>query len=216
MKYRQITYLCIFITFIKEVLCFKLCVVGASSGLGKEIIYQSVLDKNYTVLALTSSNEPLTVPCRVNSFNEIKNQEIFYDPKIFKDNYWNNLANYEYEHLVMTTGAKPFENDYSDVLFKKVLDALPLNCKSISLVSAFGVGSSLKDGNLGIDIMNNWYLKDAYRAKNIQEDLLKNFDTKSKIKIYRPRALSYGKTNIDSKTRQDLAVDILNEIEKND
>ena len=61
------------------------------------------------------------------------------------------------------------------------------------------------------------YLKDVYRAKNIQEDLINyNSNVRSgKIKkfIYRPKVLSYGKNPfIQSTSREDLAKKILNNI----
>ena len=90
---------------------------------------------------------------------------------------------------------------------------LSLQCQSISLISAFGVGDSLQLGNLGIQIMDSLYLKDVYRAKNQQELLVNNFmDQPVKKFIYRPKALSYGDTILNSTPRQRLAEEILNNI----
>ena len=191
---------------------FKICVVGASSGLGKELIYQTVNERGGSVLGLTSENKPITFPCRVNSFNEIKNQEEFKHPDLFKANYWGDISQYNYENVIFTTGAKPFEDDYSDKLMSKILENLPESCKTITLISAFGVGKSLKKSNLGIEVMNAWYLKDAYRAKNEQEKILNGYKTSAKKYIYRPKALSYGITQIDSTSRKELAETILNQI----
>ena len=156
----------------------------------------------------------ITLPCRTNSFSEIKNQEIFEHPNLSIDNYWKNICNYKYENLVLTTSAKPFEDDYSDKLLSKILENLPNTCKTISLISAFGAGKTLKKSNLGISIMNSWYLKDVYRAKNEQERILKNFKNK-KIKkyIYLPKALSYGETKLESLSRKSFAFEILDKIE---
>ena len=96
---------------------------------------------------------------------------------------------------------------------KKVIENLPNNCKTISLISAFGVGESLKKGNIGIAVMNAWYLKDVYRAKNEQELILNNIKNKNIKKfIYRPKALSYGKTTLDSTSRKELAKEILSKV----
>ena len=192
---------------------FKVCVVGGSSGLGKELIFQSINERNNNVLALTSEAKPITVPCRQNSFNEIKNQEEYNHPNLTKANYWEDISNFNYENIIFTTSAKPFEDDYSDKLMKKILENISDDCKSITLVSAFGVGKSLKKSNLGISIMNSWYLKDVYRAKNKQEELLKKYKTNIKKHVLRPNALSYGETQLESLTRRKLATDILDKID---
>jgi hypothetical protein len=119
--------------------------------------------------------------------------------------------------LVFTTGAAPFKDDYSDTLMAKIMPALPRSCKHVVLVSAHGVGSSLSKDEVGINIMNSWYLRNVYEAKNNQEDLLKLkiFKTKYpklRTSIYRPKALSYGATMVKSTTRQDLANKILESI----
>ena len=190
---------------------YQLCVVGASSGLGKELVYQGI-DRNIDILALTSSTQPFTKPCRINSFTEIKNQEPFYHPNIKKENYWNDLSRFNYDHLVLTTGSKPFENDYSDKLFQKILENLSSQCKSISIVSAYGVGDSIINSNQGIKIMNAWYLKDTYRAKNKLEQLLNNYSAPIQKYVYRPKALSYGETFVNSISRKKLAKDILDQL----
>ena len=95
---------------------------------------------------------------------------------------------------------------------RKFESFLSHDCESISLVSAFGVGDSIKDGNLGIQIMDNFYLKDVYRSKNVQEEIVKNMDSRLKKYIYRPRALSFGKTVLDSTPRKELANTILKTI----
>ena len=107
-------FLC-FLTFIQvKSLAYNLCVVGASSGLGKELVYQTSLDRNKTVLALTTGSV-IRTPCRVNSFTEIKNQPVYVNKKVTKDNYWNNLSGFDYENIIFTTSAKPFKEDYSDI-----------------------------------------------------------------------------------------------------
>ena len=210
-------FLCTFtfvITYILPVESLRICVVGAGSGLGKELIYQGVNNCQSNMIALTSTNRDTLIPCRTNSFSEIKNEERFYHPNIVKGSYWDSLDNLEYDHVILTTSAKPFEKDYSDSLTKKILQELPLKCKGISMISAYGVGNTLEGSNAGIGIMNAWYLRDVYRAKNEQEQLLKEF-TKSNdvsLKIYRPKALSYGETLLDSTSRQKLANQILSDI----
>ena len=197
---------------------YNLCVVGSTSGLGKELVYQSTVDRNMSVLALSGTSKPLTIPCRVNSFEEIKSQPIFNNPNIEKGNYWKCLKDYDYENIVFTTSAKPFKEDYSDRLLVKIMADLPKSCKHLILISAYGVGDSLNENELGINVMNKWYLKDVYRSKNNQEnilelDIFKKKYPQLKTTILRPKALSYGKTILSSISRQQLAKDILDKID---
>ena len=203
--------------FYRESFGFNLCVVGAGSGLGKELVYQASLNKNKTILALSgNNNNRLTLPCRTNSFNEINSQPLYFSPNIRASSYWLDISRYKYDHIVFTTGAKPFENDYSDKLMEKFFQDFYNDCKSITLVSADGVRETLKYSSMGIKVMNDWYLKDVYRSKNQQERMLiDNFPNMKKF-IYRPPALSYGKTLLKSVSRMDLASSILNNIDNLD
>ena len=191
---------------------FNIAIVGAASNLGKEIIYQGIIDKNLNILGFTSKNK-ITLPYRGDTFNNKIIMPEFKNSNLTLENYWKNIQDYKYTHLIFCTSAGPFQIDYSDILIEKFLDNIPKSCKSISLVSAFGVGDSLNEGNIGIQIMNNLYLKDVYRAKNKQEKLLKNLDLDIKKIIYRPRALSYGYTNLDSLSRYKFAKIILDDLE---
>ena len=205
----------IFLSTLPTILSYKICIVGASSGLGKELIYQSTNKSDIEIIALSNSYKEFEIPCRVDSFQEPSNyqKETFEDPTIIRGNYWENINDLNYDHLILTTGAKPFEKDYSDELTKKFIDNLSTKCKSISLISAYGAGDSLNMYEPGISIMNAWYLKDVYRAKNNQENILNQLDDVS-VKIYRPKALSYGKTILNSISRQKLAQIILHDISK--
>ena len=205
----------IFLSTLPIISSYKICIVGASSGLGKELIYQSTNKSDIEIIALSNSYKEFEIPCRVDSFQEPFDyqKETFEDPSIIRGNYWENINDLNYDHLILTTGAKPFEKDYSDELTQKFIDNLSTKCKSISLISAYGVGDSLNAYEPGISIMNAWYLKDVYRAKNNQENLLNQLDDVS-IKIYRPKALSYGKTLLNSISRQKLAQIILHDIGK--
>lgn len=193
---------------------FDLCIVGASSGLGKELVYQGINEKKLDILALTSKNY-ITEPYRGNSFNEKETIVPIKNEKLFIQNYWS-YVNSDYSNIIFCTGAKPFEKDYSDKLTEKFLSNLPDSCKSITLISAYGVGDSLYNSNLGIKIMDKLYLKDVYRAKNKQENLVNGINkidsNVNYTKIYRPKALSYGETFLDSTSRQSLAEEILEDL----
>ena len=65
--------------------------------------------------------------------------------------------------------------------------------------------------------MNNWYLKDAYRAKNEQEKIIQEYSSKynKNILILRPKALSYGINLYGIKSRKECAEEILDYIDSN-
>ena len=190
---------------------YDLCVVGATSGLGRELVFQSICDRDKSVIALTSNkNNKINTPYRGNTFDYEETNKTISHPNLFIESYWNNDIP-TFKHIVFCTSAKPFEKDYSDSLTNKLLHQIPNTCKTISLVSAYGVGDSLDGANIGIKVMNDLYLKDVYRAKNEQENIISSFNNPNIIKnIYRPRALSYGDTLLYSIPRSKLATEILN------
>lgn len=208
---------------------YDICIVGASSGLGKELVYQS-LNKKLKVLALTSNLDGVKEPYRGGGLNDNYENPVIIDNNLKIENYWKDINYfYDYKNLVFTTGSSPFKQDYSYFLTNKYLTNLSTECKSINLVSAYGVGDSLEDANIGIKIMENFYLKKVYEAKNKQEKLFANYnrDT-SRIKnpyylnkvlqqnkilkknIYRPKVLTYGDTIFNGQTRKNLAEEIIN------
>lgn len=207
---------------------YDICIIGASSGLGKELVYQS-LNKKLKVLALTSNLDGIKEPYRGCGLNDNYENPIIFDNNLRIENYWKDInCFYDYKNLVFTTGSSPFKQDYSYFLTNKYLKNLSIECKSINLVSAYGVGDSLEDANLGIKIMENFYLKKVYEAKNKQEQLITSYnrDT-SRIKnpyylnkiiqqnkilkknIYRPKVLTYGENIFNGQSREKLANIIL-------
>ena len=191
---------------------YNLCVIGAGGGLGREIVYQASKERNMTVLALTSDSK-IYIPYRGDGYNNMEDQNEYVSSLVKVDNYWNTIRD-DYERLVICTGGTIFEEDYSDTLTKKYLESLSSECKDVSIVSAYSVEeNTLEKFSVPFQIMSNFYLKDVYRSKRMQETYLKQYN-KSKIrkKIYKPRALSYGNTFIPSTSRMDLASEILDAI----
>jgi len=189
---------------------FDLCVLGASSGLGREIIYQG-LNNNKKILGLTSNQANIKIPYRGGGLTN-KNSNLLLRSPNLKICEYNDFVNYNFSNIVLTSGAQPFQDDYSDILTKNILNCEKLNLQNIVLISAYGVGDSLINSNAGIKIMNNLYLQDVYRAKNTQEELLNNYKKNNKetnIKIFRPKALSYGVNLYGAKSRETLAKEIL-------
>ena len=196
-------------TFISFVNNFDLCVVGGSSGLGRELIYQS-LQNNNKILALSNNPNQIKIPYRGGGLENKETDIIIQDKNLMICDY-NNFEKFQFENIVFTTGAKPFKKDYSDEITETILTNQNIDLKKIVLISADGVGDSLAKSNSGIQIMNNWYLKDVYRAKNNQEILLNKYekDHDTQIYIIRPKVLSYGKNIFMAKSRQELANEIL-------
>jgi hypothetical protein len=192
---------------------YDIAIVGASGRLGRELVYQSTKNMNKKVIGYTSNPHYIYEPYRANGYNE-ENKGIEYkSSNLDLYNYWKPL-NQDYEHLIFCTSAMPFEDDYSDKLFNKFFNQISNKCKSISFVSANGVGDTLENSNIGIKIMNNWYLKDVYRAKNKIEDILIKYNGPMEIYIYRPRALSHGDTMLSSVSRKNMAKTILQNLIK--
>ena len=188
------------------------CVVGAGGGLGRELVYQATTERNNTVIALTTSDK-IYEPYRGDTYNDITEMPEYKSSLLTIDNYWGKL-DYNYKSLVICIGGAPFENDYSDTLTLKCLENLPVTCKDVSIVSAYSVEeNTLEKFSVPFQIMSNFYLKDVYRSKRMQETFLKDYKkTKIRKKIYKPRALSYGNTFIPSTSRMDLASEILDAI----
>ncbi len=235
-----------FLLEINTINSLNVCIVGSSGGLGKELIYQC-LKEQFNVLALTNNPENIKLPYRGgglnynindreyilnnnlendldNNFlqNNIKNKKLIIDSYNNYTNYNNN--NIDYNNIIIACGGKPFQKDYSDIITNNILfnenneNNEICKLKNIVLISAYGVGDSLANSNPGIKIMNNLYLQDTYRAKNIQEELVNNYkknNPETNIKIYRPKALSYGTNIYSAKPREELTKEIIYHITMN-
>lgn len=211
MIFKYTLYLLLSLINIQFIQCFDLCLLGASSDLGKEIIFQGLNNKNIKILALTNNPNNIIIPYRGGGLNNKNKKSLLRSPNLEISSY-NSFINYNFSNIVLTSGAKPFQNDYSDILTKNILNCESLTLENIILISAYGVGNSLNNANPGIKIMNNLYLQDVYRAKNAQEELLNNYKKNNKetnIKIFRPQGLSYGINIYGLKSRESLANEIL-------
>ena len=199
----------ILILFISYVNSYNICIIGGSSGLGKELIFQG-LENNNKILALTKNPNNIKIPYRGGGLKGGETNICISSENLKIDTY-ENSDKYNFENIIFTTGAQPFENDYSDIITKKILNKNLTSLKNIILLSADGVADSLPESNFGIKIMNNWYLKDVYRAKNEQEKIIHEYSNKYKknILIMRPKALSYGVNLYGIKSRKKCAEEIL-------
>ena len=187
---------------------FRLAIAGAHGRLGRELVSQS-LEKKWTTYAFVRRPDPIFAPTRNGWLQEdesvripIRNKRLSILP------YSENVT---YDALVISLSGTPFQDDCTDVLVKDICDNIPKKCKKVCLVSAYGVGDSLKNADVGIQAMNSWYLKDTYRSKRAQESIVCSLPDSIDTLIVRPRVLSFAKIpfNPISTTRQDLARTII-------
>lgn len=199
----------ILIFFLFQVNSYYLCIVGGSSGIGKELIYQS-LENNNKILALTNNSKNIKIPYRGGGLSK-EDMDINLINNNLKIDLYKNYYKYNFKNIVFTTGAQPFKNDYSDIITKDILSKNLKSLKNIILLSAEGVAETLPNSNIGIKVMNNWYLKDTYRAKNEQEKIVNEYSNKynKNLLIIRPKALSYGVNLYGIKSRKNYAEEIL-------
>lgn len=203
--------------FLNIISGYNICIAGSSSGLGRELIYQSMTNSENTIYALTNNPDNIKIPYRGGGLANKETTTKLVSDNLIIDNY-NNFNKYKYDNIVFTMGGKAFDNDYSDKITECILKCYDNTFKNIILISALGVGDSLQYSNVGIKTMNNWYLKDVYRAKNYQELLVKQYKERNKeteITILRPGVLSYGYNIYNGIPREKLASNILSLIEKN-
>ena len=199
------------INFIYSCYCLNVCVIGASSSLGREIIYQGLNDYNFNMIGVTKSPDKVFIPYRGTGLDDKSDKILIKNDNLKLYTYLDKLP--DYDSIIFSIGGTAFEKlDYSDKLTEKYLNELSKSCKSIHLMSAYGVGDSINGANLGIVSMRNWYLKDVYRAKEEQERLVNSLKKNVKKNIYRPKVLSYGDTFFESIPRQKMARKILDNI----
>tara|TARA_B100001741_G_scaffold309689_1_gene307751 strand:+ start:833 stop:1489 length:657 start_codon:yes stop_codon:yes gene_type:complete len=190
----------------------RIAIAGAHGGLGRELTQQS-LDKNWQTIGLVRRKDPIIKPFRNGWLEDTGKDESEINSNMLNIVLYDSLfteRTLEYDYLVFCLSGTPFQKDYTDLIVDFMCRSLPASCKKVCLVSALGVGDSIKGANVGIQIMSDWYLKDVYRAKNKQEKIVSSILDRETI-ILRPNALSYGKVpyNNACTPRQKLAEDIL-------
>lgn len=187
---------------------FTITVGGAQGNLGRELVAQS-LQRGWDVVGVVRRpNDPVFMPWRKGWLSPVSDK----------------LEPIRSERLVLTTdtdcgstdavvfafSGKPFGNEgirQTDVV-RRMCDTSP-NETRLCFVSAHGTGDSAVNANLGIQVMNKWYLKDVYNAKQSQEDII--LQTFNPSLILRPKVLSYENIPLNplATRRQDLAREIL-------
>ncbi len=208
---------------------YDICIVGASSGLGKELVYQS-LNKKLKVLALTNNLDDIKELYREGGVNNNYENPIIINKNLKIENYDKDVNYfYDYKNLVFTSGSLSINQEYLYFLINKYLTTLSTECKSINLVTDYD--DYIHDTNSDITIMKSFYLKKIYEVKNKQEELIVNYNRDiSKIRnpyylnkvlqqnkilkknIYRPSILRYNDTIFNGQTKENLAQEIIDNI----
>lgn len=199
---------------------YKICIMGGSSGLGRELIYQGVECKNIqSITALSNNTQNIYIPYRNGGLSDLymenNNKVPIHSSKLQTLSYvdfWKKNHDY-FDSIVFCTSGTAFSEDKSDYLTVKTIESIK-NIKpstKLLLVSAFGVNQ--KTNNVGIIGMRNWYLKDVYEKKAFQEFYLQNLN-KGKLHVFKPNVLSYGYTAFPSLSRENFAGQLLDIITK--
>lgn len=197
---------------LKGALGLTLSICGATGGLGRELCLQSV-DRGWSTVALTrSTSARILLPNRRGGMADASTGENA-SPLLKAVHHDDAIAlNASYDALVLALGGKPLTPDRTTRVVRALCANLPRRCTRVCLVSAYGVGSSLRNANAGIRVMESWYLQDVYAAKRKQEDLVRDLARIGvQTLILRPKALSYGRlTPFDAALpREELAASIL-------
>lgn len=183
---------------------FTVAISGAHGGLGRELVRQS-LDRGWTPLALTRRpGDPVCEPYRGGWLADDERRPVPMPEVTAVDH----APTADFDALVLALGGKPFVEDDTTRVVRALCDHLPARCRRVCLVSAHGVGDSLRGANAGIQIMHAWYLKDTYAAKAEQERAVHALRARGvETLVLRPKALSYGRG--PGTPRQALAADVL-------
>ena len=170
-----------------NVYSYEICIVGADSTLGRELVYQSLKDKKYHTLALTGKNyltgknKIIYEPSKYSNFRGNYLNPIF-DEKLTIENYWCNITQ-DYEHLIFCIDKYSLEYDYSDILMKKILINLSNKCKSITLI-------------------NDFFIRDCKSRENTDK-ILNSYKKKIKKNIHKPKGL-YNKYKLSKDILENL------------
>jgi nucleoside-diphosphate-sugar epimerase len=176
---------------VASTLGLTLGVAGIYGGLGRELAVQA-LERGWSVLGLTDDPQRLVrEPYRARQLREDVRDRL---PTV-RDDRLGLVPEAEVVHcdaLVLSMSTRPFAKDTSHDTVARLCASLPARCRMVSLVSAWGVGDSAAESNLGIRAMRGWYLRDVYASKELQEEAVANLPPRLERVVYRPRVLSYG------------------------
>lgn len=191
-------------------------IVGAHGGLGRELVYQC-LEKSWNPIAIVRREKPIYAPVREGwleeeSRNELKplSVPIVVNPQTCPS---------ECDALIFAMSGSPFRSvDDSTTTVERLCRSMPVRCRRVCLVSAHGVGDSIENANIGIQLMRSWYLKSTYEEKEKQEEYVRTQlpEWTEPPLILRPKVLSFASIpfNPISTPRREIAERILDWVEE--
>lgn len=188
----------------------RLAIVGASGGLGRELVAQA-MQKGMCVDAIMLSKRPLRAPFRGGGLTDRSTDDDLLPPSRYVSY---DVVEYlksgpTCSDLVLALGGKPFARDVGADVARAILESRVASLERIVLVSARGVNEETNDP--GIAAMRAVYLRGAYVAKADQELLLAKLPDHIERRVYRPSALTYGRVPfwVRGVSRESLAQEIL-------
>ena len=193
-----------------SVYAYTVAIAGVHGGLGRELAQQSVL-RGWDVVALVRPYEidrPILQPFRNGWLGGDETTPLLEHGDRLR------VVRLDepccFDALVLAMGASALQADTSHESTAAILQNLPAACQKVTLVSAYGTNDEFDPSNIGIRIMRDWYLRDVYESKRIQEELVEGLENVT-VEILRPKVLSYGPIpfNTIHTTREALARRIL-------
>ena len=182
-------------------------IAGAHGNLGRELVQQT-LNRGCKPIAFVRRDEYIYPPTPYGSLSALERaSDPFMNIDMFMTTDLPSKLPYM-DAVVFCMSGQPFTVDTSTEVVSDVCSKLHDNTR-VCLISAWGVGDSIKQSNAGIKAMRNWYLRSTYSEKEKQESLVSEF---AHHLILRPKVLSFASIpmNTISTTRYDLARNVLN------
>lgn len=208
-------------------------IAGINSGLGREIAYQICEEGGYDEIKKISGlctlpekrKDKFMVPYRGGGLSEDITGVYFSSPLLELYDYsQSSLVIEPYDFLVLSMGGTAFESyDFSADVTRNLIGKLPPSCKLIICVSAFGVNKGWREQTelgmygviegIGIQGMKDFYLREVYRSKSEQENMLADIESSL---ILRPKVLTYDNATSLSRgvSRKMLAQKMIQKMKK--
>lgn len=201
----------------------SISIAGAQGRLGRELVLQS-LERGFHVRGIVRRPyDPVFVPTRKGWLSPDPVQDARRVPIVSSrlSLTTNTTCHPSTDVILFVMSSQPFATKLEMQVQNEVVRNLCgtsrlTNCSKLCLVSAFGSGDSLPGSNIGYKIMHDFYLKEGYAAKEVQESIVSRLGTKTRNMIMRPKALSFEPIPLNTFTvsRYDLAKRILDWVEE--
>ena len=186
-------------------------IVGAQGRLGRELVQQSLYRGWSSIAVVRRPFDPVVAPIRKGLLSPDADDSArllpIQHPKLSVQS--SNEDCPRCDAVIFALGEVRFREDKSIDVVSRMCDTMPDTCTQACLVSAYGVGDSLRGSNPGIQVMSAAYLRSAYSSKASQEQMVSSCRATRRL-ILRPRALTHAQAKfLPGSSRRDLAAEIL-------